>query len=381
MAEAAESGQERTEQPTEKRLREAREKGQVARSRELATAAVFLLSVAAMVGFGGSIAGAVADWLRASLQVPPAGMTDAGFLTDRFAVLLTSLLSLLSPVWLAALVGAVLAPIALGGLRFSSTSVMPDLKRLDPVAGLTRIYGRDGLADLIKSILRSLLIAGLAGTVIVISAPRFVALMRQPLESAAVDGFQLLVRVLVALGFGLLVLAAIDVPYQIWSHRKRLMMTRQEIRDELKETEGRPEVKARIRRLQQTMAQGRMMADVPRADVILVNPTHYAVALVYSGPQMRAPKVVAKGRDLIATAIRELAEQHGVPIVSSPPLARVLYRSVEIGQDIPVSLYSAVAQILGHVYQVRAWRREGGPMPQVPDVRVDEGTAGEDAGR
>jgi flagellar biosynthetic protein FlhB len=373
MAEESESGQEKTEEPTHKRLTDAREKGQVARSRELATAAVFGFATLAVWGFGETMAQSAGQWLRACLTLEPGSWNDANFLTTRFGVLMSSLLAAVSPILLASLIGAFVGPTALGGIRFSAKAVTPDLTKLDPAKGLKRIYGPDGLAELVKSIFRVLLIAGVSGATIVWIAPQFIGLMHEPLGNAAGHGFQLMLWVMLAICAGLLVLAGADTPYQLWSHRRKLRMTRQELRDEMKETEGRPEIKSKIRRLQQMMAQGRMMEAVPTADVIVVNPTHFAVALVYSGPDMRAPRVVAKGRDLVAQAIRELGEKNGVPIVSSPPLARVLYRSVEIGQEIPVNLYSAVAQILGYVHQLRTWRRHGGPLPEVPtpDVRED----------
>lgn len=374
MAEEAENGQEKTERPTEKRLREAREKGQVARSRELATAAVFVSAVVATLAAGGWMAAAAARWMRAGLALDPGRLGDTSTLAGRFADSLLDLLWTVSPVLLAALLGALLAPLAMGGIRFSGKAIVPKPDKLDPIKGLKRIYGRDGLAELVKSLLRVLLIAALSGAAIVSIAPEFVRLMHQPLGPAAGHGFAMAIRVTLAMSAGLLLLAALDVPYQLWSHRRKLMMTRQELRDELKETEGRPEVKAKIRRQQQAMAQRRMMEAIPGADVVLVNPTHYAVALAYDGQRMRAPRVVAKGAGPIAQAIRDRAEQHRVPIVSAPPLARVLYRHVEIGQEIPVTLYSAVAQILGYVHQLRAWRRYGGRMPDPPALdAIDEG--------
>ena len=168
-------------------------------------------------------------------------------------------------------------------------------------------------------------------------------------------------------------LAAIDAPYQKWNYTRKLKMTRQELRDEMKESEGRPEVKGRIRQMQHQMSQRRMMEDVPSADVIVVNPTHYAVALKYDGGQMGAPRVVAKGVDEMAHRIREVAERHRVAIVSAPPLARALYREGQIGREIPVRLYSAVAQILSYVYQLRAWRSGAAEhYPDQPVVDVDE---------
>lgn len=372
MAQENEDGQEKTEQPTEKKLRQAREQGQVARSRELATAAVFGMATLVLIGSGGWMARAAHDWMRHALSIPPGFAETGRGLAPRFGELLLGMLGAVSPLIGVCLLAGFIAPVAMGGIRFSAKSITPDLKKLDPLKGLKRIYGRDGLVELGKSILRVLLISGLAAAVIVAIAPRFIGLVHRPMGPAAAEGFWLVLMVMLAMGGGLLLLAAIDVPYQRWSHRRKLMMTRQELRDELKETEGRPEVKARIRRIQQELSQHRMMQAVPTADVILVNPTHYAVALKYEAGKMRAPRVVAKGVDEIARLIRESAERHAVPIVSAPPLARALYRQVRLGQEIPVTLYAAVAQILGYVYQLRAWRRHGGRMPELPEVRLPD---------
>lgn len=372
MAQENEDGQEKTEQPTEKRLRESREQGQIARSRELATAAVFGMATLILIGLGGWMARAAHDWMRHALSIPPGFAETGRGLAPRFGELLVGMLGAVSPLIGICLLAGFIAPVMMGGIRFSAKSIAPDLKKLDPLKGLKRIYGRDGLVELVKSILRVLLIAGLAAGAILSISPRFVGLVHQPLGPAAAEGFWLVLKVMMAMGGGLLLLAAIDVPYQLWSHRQKLMMTRQELRDEFKETEGRPEVKARIRRVQQEMSQRRMMQAVPTADVILVNPTHYAVAIKYEAGRMRAPRVVAKGVDEIARLIRETAERHTVPIVSAPPLARALYRQVKLGQEIPVTLYAAVAQILGYVYQMRAWRRDGGRMPELPEVRLPD---------
>ncbi|PKM01595.1 MAG: flagellar biosynthesis protein FlhB, partial [Gammaproteobacteria bacterium HGW-Gammaproteobacteria-7] len=267
MAEESESGQEKTEEPTHKRLTDAREKGQMARSRELATAAVFGFATLAVWGFGETMAQSAGQWLRACLSLEPGSWNDANFLTSRFGVLMASLLTAVSPILLASLIGAFVGPTALGGIRFSAKAITPDLTKLDPAKGLKRIYGTDGLAELVKSIFRVLLIAGISGATIVVIAPQFIGLMHEPLGNAAGHGFQLMLWVMFAICAGLLVLAGADTPYQLWSHRKKLRMTRQELRDEMKETEGRPEVKGKIRRLQQMMAQGRMMEAVPSADV------------------------------------------------------------------------------------------------------------------
>lgn len=367
-----EDGQEKTEQPTEKRLRDAREKGQVARSKELGTAAVFVVATCALLAFGGWSAGAAGDWMRHALSIEP-GLADGGRgLAPRFGELLLRLLYAIWPLVAACFIACFIPPVLMGGFNFSTKALVPDFKKLDPIKGLKRIYGPDGAMELLKSVLRVIFISGFAAAAMIWAAPRFVTLMHQPLGSGAANGFGLALLTMLAMGAGLGILAAIDAPYQRWSHRRKLMMTRQELRDEFKESEGRPEVKAKIRQLQQQMSQRKMMEDLPRADVILVNPTHYAVALRYAPGETRAPLLLAKGVDEMARIIRVAGEGYGIPIVSSPPLARALYRQVDIGREIPVDLYAAVAQILSYIYQLRHFRSHGGRMPEPPRVDLDE---------
>lgn len=365
-------GQEKTEQPTEKRLRESREQGQVPRSRELATAAVFGSGVLVLMGLGGDIGQRVASWLADALGRVGTRVGDARLLPSHFFDLLGSLLLIALPIALAALAACFLGPALLGGFNWSNKALVPDISKLDPMKGLKRIYGREGLAEFIRSLLRVAVIGGFGTYAIVGIAPGLLTLMHQPLQTAVGQGFWMALQILIAMAVGLLLIAAIDAPWQLWSNRQKLLMSRQELRDELKESEGSPEVKGKIRRLQHEMAQRRMMEDVPRADAILVNPTHYAVAIRYEAPKMRAPVVLAKGTDLIAQTIRKVGEQHKVPIISSPALARSLYAQVQIGREIPVDLYAAVAQVLTYVHQLRQWQRHGGRYPELPPIEVPD---------
>ncbi|NZA27885.1 flagellar biosynthesis protein FlhB [Luteimonas sp. SJ-92] len=367
-----ENGQEKTEQPSEKRLREAREKGDVPRSRELGTAAVFGGAVLALLGGGGMMARGALEWMRAALS-PDLGLRDAP--TEMFGhagLLLLRLLLAMAPLMAVAVVACFAAPVLMGGLNFASKSLVPDFKRLNPLAGLKRIYGPEGLAELLKSLLRVLLVGSAAALCMWPGVHLLRSMLNQPLEQAASSGLGFALTMMLATAAALALLGSIDAPYQKWNWRRKLKMTRQELREEMKELEGKPEVKGRIRQLQQQMSQRRMMEDVPTADVIVVNPTHYAVALKYEGGSMRAPRIVAKGVDEMALRIREVGERHRVALVSAPPLARVLYREGQIGQEIPVKLYAAVAQVLSYVYQLRNWRPGAGPQPQLNDVEVDE---------
>lgn len=365
-----ENGQEKTELPSEKRIREAREKGDVPRSRELSTAAVFGLGVAALLVLGGGLSARAMDWMRGALRPDPGLVGSPELLFGHVGELIVGFMWILAPFVAVTLLACFVSPVLMGGLNVSSKALVPDLKRLNPLSGLKRIYGPEGLAELLKSLLRVTLVGTAAAVVLVPGLPKLRAMPNQPLETAAATGLHFALWLLLATASALFLLGLMDAPYQKWNWRRKLKMTRQELREEMKESEGRPEVKGRIRQLQREMSQRRMMEDVPTADVIVVNPTHYAVALKYDS-SMRAPKVVAKGVDELALRIREIAETHRVPLVEAPPLARVLYRDGEIGQEIPMKLYAAVAHVLSYVYQLRSWR-PGTPRPRLASVEVDE---------
>ncbi|AKC87972.1 flagellar biosynthesis protein FlhB [Pseudoxanthomonas suwonensis] len=368
-----EDGQERTEQPSAKRLREAREKGNIPRSRELATAAVFGAGVAALLAAGPLLARGAQGWMRGALSPEPALLQAPERLFGHMGLLLLKLLWVVLPLVAVSLLAALLAPLAMGGLQFSNKALTPDLNRLNPAAGLKRIYGPEGLAELAKSLLRVALVGTAAGLTLSHGMDLLRTMPNQGLEDAARTGLHFTGRLLLATACALALLAAIDAPYQKWNWMRKLKMTRQELRDELKESEGNPQVKGKIRQMQAQLSQRRMMEAVPTADVIVVNPTHYAVALKYESGSMRAPTVVAKGVDEMAQRIREVADRHRVATVSAPPLARALYREGELGKEIPVRLYAAVAQILSYVYQLRAWRAGTAPAsPELGPVAVDE---------
>ena len=371
MAEQDESG-ERTELPTEKRRREAREQGNIPRSRELATAAVFGTGVVAITAMGPSLGRGALAWMKLALAPDPELLHRPDLLFGHVGLLLLKLLAVMAPIAGVCVLAGLLAPLAMSGLRFSQKALMPDFKRLDPMAGLKRLYGPESVAELLKSLLRVALVGGAAVLCLRAGIDPLRELLTMPLEQAIRSGLGFTRTVLLATTAALILLAAIDAPYQKWNWLRKLKMTRQELREEMKESEGRPEVKGRIRQMQQQLSQRRMIEDVPKADVIVVNPTHYAVALKYAAGQMGAPTVLAKGVDELALRIREVAEAHRVAIVSAPPLARALYREGQLGREIPVRLYAAVAQVLSYVYQLRAWRIGQAPLPDLPAVDVDE---------
>ena len=376
-----EDGQEKTEQPTGKRLNKAREQGDIPRSRELATAMVFGAGAVALMSLGPMLARGAQGWMRGAFNPDPQLLQEPERLLAYMGVMLLKLLWVVLPLIGVCLLAAFASPLIMGGLNFSTQSLTPNLQRLDPLSGIKRMWGVEGLAELAKSLLRVAFLGTATGLTLVHGLDVLMVMPNQSLEQAAATGMAFAGRMLLAGAVALFALAALDAPYQKWNWTRKLKMTRQEVREEMKESEGNPQVKGKIRQMQFQLSQRRMMEAVPTADVIVVNPTHYAVALKYEGDSMRAPTLVAKGVDEVAFRIRELAERNRVAIVSAPPLARALYREGDLGKEIPVRLYAAVAQVLSYVYQLRAWRNGSLPaLPQLGAVAVDEFAAGKGPG-
>jgi flagellar biosynthesis protein FlhB len=363
---------ERTESPTPKRLEDARAKGQVPRSRDLNSAAVVLAGGVGLMTLGSLIGGRMLAIMRDGLSLTNSEAFDGGEMLLRFGH--TALQGGLAAAPLLGLLmaAAILAPLSIGGWTFSSQALVPDFGRLNPVAGLGRMFSARGLIELAKALARVILIAAVAVVVLRRQFHSYAMLNIEPTPVAVSHALTLCGAALIALGGALAVIAVIDVPLALWQFHKSMRMSRQEIRDENKESDGNPEMKFRIRRVQQAMGRKRMMQEVPKADVVITNPTHYAVALRYDDTRMRAPVVVAKGRDLIAQRIRELAIDHKITIVEAPPLARALHAHCELGDPIPARLYAAVAKVLTYVYQLRTARRHGGPSPVPPTVELPE---------
>lgn len=366
----SESGQERTEQATPKRLEEARKRGQVPRSTELSTAAVTIAAAAAIYSLGKVSAGQFADLMRDALEISPERALDAQLmwpaLRDNAARAIWIVLPILGATFIAALV----APIAIGGWNFSTEALIPQFSRLNPASGLGRMFSSRGMVELGKGIAKVAVVSITGYVLLEGMTPQITGLSAEPVNgaighAAALAGYSLLV-----LCCGLAIIAAVDVPFQMWQHARDLRMTREEIKEEFKESEGSPETRGRIREAQRALSRGRQLQEVPKADVVITNPTHFAVALRYDDQKMRAPLVVAKGTDLMALKIREVATENGVAIVEAPPLARALYRSVEIGREVPAALYVAVAQVLTYVYQLRAARERGAKPPPVPVIET-----------
>lgn len=362
--------QERTERATPKRVKDARERGQVPRSRELSTTLVLLAGAGCLYGAGSFISGHLASHLRASLEFRPGWLDSPGAIVPALGAAVVQAIIDVSPLFAVVFGAAMIAPLALGGWTFSGQALVPDFSRLSPLQGLKRVFGWHGLVELLKALAKCVLVGGVAAAVIYAFMDDAIALGRMPVQGGIAGAAHLVGAAFVWMSAALVVIAAVDIPFQLWDYQQRLKMSRHEIREELKETDGRPEVKSRIRQLQQQLARRRMMEQVPKADVVITNPTHFAVALRYDALKMRAPRVVAKGADLVALAIRRLAEASEVPTFESPILARALYRNVDIGKEIPGGLYVAVAQVLTYIYQMRrlpaqAFARIARPEPPI----------------
>jgi flagellar biosynthetic protein FlhB len=373
--------QERTEQATPKRQQESRRRGQVARSRELNIAAVLLSGAIVFLAARPYFVGAMEQLMRRGLSIERAALEHPDALAGALGDAGLDALRALAPLLLVLSIAAALGAIAIGGWIFTSEPLALRWNRLDPVQGLRRLFSLRGLVEVVKALAKALVIGGLALAYLVWAREGLVNLGLASLPAGLRDTATLVVTTLLVCSAGMLLIAAADVPFQIWSHNRTLRMSRQEIREELKETEGRPEVKSRVRALQQQLANRRMLKEVPKADVVVTNPTHFAVALRYDERRMRAPVVVARGVDLMAERIRSIASEHRVALFEAPLLARALYWTTSLGQEIPAQLYLAVAQVLTYVYRLKAAVQHGAPWPERPAVAVDETLARPEAGR
>ena len=347
-------GQERSEEATPKRKQEAAKKGQMPRSRELSSLMLMMGSAAALLTLGPGLLRNLAQHMSASLQPQPWMIMEPRAIVSVLGHALIDLLLMLLPLLLVFLVLAIFAPTLLGGVRISSESLAFKWDRLSVLKGIKRLFSKNALMELFKALAKFLVIGCCAVMVLWINEPKLSHLSALPILSALAHTAEFLAWIFLLLTLPLLLIAGIDVPFQLYQHAQQLRMTKQEVKDEMKDTEGRPEVKGRIRRLQQELAQRRMMEQVPQADVVITNPSHYAIALRYEQDRMAAPIVLAKGVDRIAIKIREIASSREIARVEAPLLARALYFNTELDQPIPGDLYLAVAQVLAYVYQLRS---------------------------
>lgn len=364
---AEDSDLEKTEQPSERKLEQAKEKGQLARSRELSTFTVLMAGGAVLWFMGAMLTRHMVKLLHDGLTFKQELAFNTALLTPRLYELAADMLLVFTPLLLAVFIAAAFSPLLLNGWSFSTEALQPKFSRLDPISGIGRMFSVHSLVELGKALAKSAVVGGVGAWVIWHNKDAVLALSSQTMDAAIPQLGHLVAVSFMAVVGAMFLIVLVDVPFQLWEHNKKLMMTKEEVRQESKETEGDPMVKGRIRSLQREAARRRMMAAIPTADVVVTNPTHYAVALKYSESGMRAPIVVAKGSDLLAKRIRELAQEHHVPILEAPPLARALHKHTEIDQVIPEALYTAVAEVLAYVYQLKRYQQQGGARPVAPE--------------
>ena len=365
MAESG-SGQEKTEPASAKKLDDAREQGQVPRSRELSTLVMLLVSASTFLALGDKIVQGLLGLLRNHFVIDRQLIFNSALIPELFWRAVNEGIHILLPFFIIMVIAAVVAPLPMGGWNFSTKALMPKFDRLDPIKGLGKVFTWKGLIELVKSLVKFLIVATAGWYLLMNKLPHFLTLGDKPLVDALSELGSDLVWVYLLLSCTLIAIAAVDVPFQMWDFHRQQRMTRQEIKDEYKDTEGSPELKSKVRSRQREIAMRRMMEKVPKADVVITNPSHYSVALRYNQSNMGAPVVVASGVDLVALQIRRIAGAHDVPILEAPALARALYYSTKIDQEIPAGLYLAVAQVLAYVYQLKQYHAHGGLQPKPP---------------
>ena len=369
-----ETTEEKTEEPTAKRIQKAREDGQVARSQELSVAAMMIGVASFMYLFGGALIINVGDVFKSGFVFDRRDVYSEALLPSAFGSHAVSSFTSILPIFLLALIIAILAAGIIGGYNFSLKAIAPKSSKLNPLNGFKRMFGMQALVNLAKALAKFGLVGGVLYLVVKDRFNDLIALGFMDLKPAMADAGELIGLGAVLVTLTLIIAAAIDVPYQIYEHNKKLKMSKQEVKDELKDTEGRPEVKAQIRHKQREMAMGQMMEAVSEADVVIVNPEHFAVALAYDPSSSGAPVVVAKGIDYLAQGIRDKATESGVPIFHAPPLARAIYFTTDLNKSVPEKLYYAVAQVIAYVFSLNSLShgatKAEKPNPEVPlDMR------------
>jgi flagellar biosynthetic protein FlhB len=360
---AEENSGERSEEPTGRRLEQAREKGQVARSKELGTATVLLSAATGLYMLGPGIAKALSNVFERVFTMDRAAIFDTNQMFNVWGVVGGEIGWPLLKIMLLIVVVAFIGNVSLGGMNFSTQAMMPKASKMSPIAGFKRMFGVQALVELMKGIAKFSVVALAAYFLLNHYFNDILLLSADHLPGNVYHALDLLVWMFILLCSSVLFIVVIDVPFQIWNHNKQLKMTKQEVKDEYKDTEGKPEVKGRIRQMQRELAQRRMMAEVPNADVIVVNPEHYAVAIKYDVKRSAAPFVIAKGVDEVAFKIREVARAHNIAIVTAPPLARAIYHTTKLDQQVPEGLFTAVAQVLAYVFQLRQYQKGRGRKP------------------
>jgi flagellar biosynthetic protein FlhB len=358
--------QEKTESASPQKLEKAREEGQVIQSRELSTFVVLMASGSALWIMANGLGQTLSHIMRDGLNFEPGFARDTSHVMAQLSSLFLEAAFALAPFFLLVVFATVITPLMLRGWLFSTKALMPKFNRLNPASGIKRMFSSQGLVELVKALAKVGLLGGVAVWLIWVNVESVFSLsMESPVQAIQHMG-DLIGKIFLLVSAAMVFVVMIDLPFQIWSHFKKLRMSKEELRRESKESEGDPHMKARIRAQQREMARRRMMSEIPTADVVVTNPTHYAVALKYTEGKMGAPRVVAKGADAVAARIRELAAEHKIPMLEAPPLARALFRHTEIGNEIPATLYAAVAEVLAYVFQLRHYQQTGGAYPDAP---------------
>lgn len=361
-----ETGQEKSEEPTTKRVQDARDKGDIARSKELTTTVLLLAAAGGMMVFGGQIAGDLEQVMKFNFDLDRATIFDPALMFEYLGSSAKKMFLSLAFFFTLLAVAAIVGPIALGGWNFSSQSLAPKGSRLNPLSGIKRMFSMNAVVELGKAVAKFLVVGSLCVVILLAQEKALLSLGSEDIVPAMKHGVEIVSWAVLLMAATMILISAVDVPFQMHSHAKKLKMTMQEVKDEMKSTEGKPEVKGRIRQLQYEMSQRRMMSDIPEADVVITNPTHYSVAIKYDQDAAGAPLMVAKGADNMAIKIREVANEYDIPILSSPALARAIYFNTEIGEQIPEGLFMAVAQVLAHVYQLQRLKASE-PKPELSE--------------
>lgn len=370
-----ENGTERSEDATPERIRKSKEKGQVARSKELATASVLISAALSFLVFGDRLAYELSLMMTRAFTFERSVLFSPEYMwihiTSSFKGLAIPMFTILLMLFVISILGSSL----LGGMLFSTKAMMPKWSKLSPKAGLKRMLGMQAYVELLKSILKVTVVIGMVWWILGATFERILHLSVMSLPSSVFEALDMLTWMFLLLCSSMLLIVIVDVPYQIYKHTEELKMTKQEVKDEYRNSEGKPEVKQRIRQLQYEASQRKMMGDVPDADVIVTNPTHYSVAIKYEQDGERAPYIVAKGVDFMALKIREVGREYEVPVMQSPPLCRAIYHSTEIGEEVPEELFVAIAQVLAYIYQLEQFRKgkSGRPKALPDDLNIPKG--------
>lgn len=367
-----EDGSEKTEGASSKKLQDARDKGNIARSKDLSSALLLIVAAVTLYGTGTLLVRDLAVIFDFNFLVAREDVFDLSrmvfHLYESVVAMMDSMILLMSVLAVAGIIGS----IALGGLNFSWEPLLPKLSKMSPIAGLKRMFSVQSLVELLKAIAKVTLVGIVSYLVLIYFLPETLGLTFQSVELSIAHGIDIVIWSFIFVSLALALIAAIDVPFQVWSHKEKLKMTKQEVKDEFKQQEGDPLVRGRIRQMQRQAAMNRMMSDVPNADVIITNPTHFAVALKYDQAGGGAPILLAKGGDFIALKIREVGNHYDIPVIQSPALTRAIYHHTEIGDEIPQGLFKVVAQLLAYVYQLRN-ARTGAPRPEsMPNLDVPD---------